>query len=100
MDKQKKQIIALIVFAVAALGAGSYFVFFRGTGEDAAARHMRTGPVERRTRESSSAEVEKRKKRARPTKKRTARVKAGPERRERTGPDMRPVGSTSARITT
>lgn len=83
MEKQKKQIILLAVFAVAALGAGSYFFLIRDTGSTAA-RMTSDGPVERRKRETvdrGKAGGERRVKRE----KRSRTQVTATERREREG---------------
>jgi len=83
MEKQKKQIILLAVFAVAALGAGSYFFLIRDTGADV---RMKAGSEtrERRVRETvdrGKAGGERRVKRE----KRSRTKVTATERREREG---------------
>ena len=82
MEKQKKQIILLAVFAVAALGAGSYFFLTRDTGS-AASRMTRDRPAERRVRETTARDKKRGERRVKKDRREKAKVTAA-ERRERT----------------
>jgi hypothetical protein len=55
MDQQKKQKVLLAVLGVFVLGAGTYFVAFRGSGASTQ-QAMTSGPVERRQREAPAEE--------------------------------------------
>ena len=63
MDDQKKQKIVIAVLAVAALGAGSYYLVFRDSGVDPN-RGRKEGPVVRRER-ATAEKVEQRRPEAR-----------------------------------
>lgn len=91
MDEQKKQQMIVGILIAAVLGAGSYYVFFRDTGEDETI-NVATGPTVRKQRGSTET------KKARTTRKvRGRKVADAPrvttrkvrERSENTGPTIR-----------
>lgn len=82
MDEQKKQKVLLAVLGVLVLGAGTYFVAFRGSsGNERQA--MRTGPVVRREREQAPEEKTTARTPRRTTKSRSEAPRPTFERRER-----------------
>jgi len=81
VTQQKKQIALLVVLAVGALGAGSYFFLIRDSTSDAVRRQMKDTPVKRHTRASTDdGKVDRKKRRTRATK---SKVKVAPERKTR-----------------